>query len=29
MQLEMERVFSSYLEMDLSEVEPCVLGPKR
>uniref|UniRef100_A0A804U9X1 Aconitase/3-isopropylmalate dehydratase large subunit alpha/beta/alpha domain-containing protein n=1 Tax=Zea mays TaxID=4577 RepID=A0A804U9X1_MAIZE len=28
-ELEMERVFSSYLEMDLSEVEPCVLGPKR
>eukprot|EP00267_Zea_mays_P046653 XP_020399039.1 putative aconitate hydratase, cytoplasmic [Zea mays] len=23
-----ERVFSSYLELDLSEVEPCVLGPK-
>ncbi|KAL5664657.1 hypothetical protein ACJX0J_024765, partial [Zea mays] len=26
---ETERVFSSYLELDLSEVEPCVSGPKR
>ncbi|KAI5674797.1 hypothetical protein M9H77_15161 [Catharanthus roseus] len=24
-----ERVYSSYLELDLSEVEPCVSGPKR
>ncbi|AQK42432.1 aconitase2 [Zea mays] len=26
---ETERVFSSHLELDLSEVEPCVSGPKR
>ncbi|PWA45207.1 aconitate hydratase, cytoplasmic [Artemisia annua] len=24
-----ERVYSSYLELDLSEVEPCISGPKR
>ncbi|PWA58973.1 hypothetical protein CTI12_AA194810 [Artemisia annua] len=24
-----ERVYSSYLELDLSEVEPCIYGPKR
>jgi hypothetical protein len=29
MQPETERVYSSYLELDLSEVEPCVSGPKR
>ncbi|CAM0148478.1 unnamed protein product [Urochloa decumbens] len=26
---ETDRVYSSYLELDLSEVEPCVAGPKR
>ncbi|CAN6275001.1 unnamed protein product [Urochloa humidicola] len=26
---ESDRVYSSYLELDLSEVEPCVAGPKR
>nr|CAD1819225.1 unnamed protein product [Ananas comosus var. bracteatus] len=26
---QVERVYSSYLELDLSDVEPCVSGPKR
>ncbi|XP_073005671.1 putative aconitate hydratase, cytoplasmic [Typha latifolia] len=26
---EIERVYSSYLELDLADVEPCVSGPKR
>ncbi|CAN1161211.1 Aconitate hydratase, cytoplasmic [Linum perenne] len=26
---QLERVYSSYLQLDLSEVEPCISGPKR
>jgi hypothetical protein len=29
MQTETNRVYSSYLELDLCKVEPCVAGPKR
>ncbi|PKU65681.1 aconitate hydratase, cytoplasmic [Dendrobium catenatum] len=28
-QVEVERVYSSYLELNLEEVEPCISGPKR
>jgi len=28
-QVEDERVYSSYLELNLEEVEPCLSGPKR
>jgi len=28
-QPQQERVYSSYLELDLSEVVPCISGPKR
>ena len=28
-QTQTERVYSSYLELDLADVEPCVSGPKR
>lgn len=28
-QPQIERVYSSYLELDLGDVEPCVSGPKR
>lgn len=28
-QPQVERVYSSYLELNLADVEPCVSGPKR
>ncbi|KAL6544479.1 Acyl CoA oxidase [Orobanche minor] len=28
-ELQQERVYSSYLELDLADVEPCISGPKR
>lgn len=28
-QPQQERVYSSYLELDLDDVEPCISGPKR